>query len=128
MSRGVVTMAWLRTGGMFSARHGWQAATFERMAPEQRSILLMVAGAVVRHQAVRPRTERVRHDAAFQCHIMERRRGLRSIDGVTFFVTIYIAWWGACVIVTQTVVYVTDLANEPATRSDCVCHVGLWHS
>ena len=52
--RDEVTMAWLRTGGMYSARHGWQAATFERMPPEQRGVLLQVAGAVVRHQAVRP--------------------------------------------------------------------------
>ena len=46
--------AWLRTGRMPDMQHCGREATFERLPPEWRSALLQVAGAAVRHQAVRP--------------------------------------------------------------------------
>lgn len=49
-----LTRAWLRTGRMFDMRHCGHESTFERLLPERRSVLLQVAGAAVRHQAVRP--------------------------------------------------------------------------
>jgi len=52
--RNELTRAWLRTRRMFDTRHGWEGVTFEHLSPEQRSVLLQVAGAVVRRQAVRP--------------------------------------------------------------------------
>jgi len=52
--RDELTRAWLRTGRMLEMRHCECEATFERLPPERRSALLQVAGAAVRHQAVRP--------------------------------------------------------------------------
>ena len=52
--RDELTRAWLRTGRMPEMRHCGREATFERLRPERRSALLQVAGAAVRHQAVRP--------------------------------------------------------------------------
>lgn len=52
--RGELARAWLRAGGMLNARYGFQAETFENLPAEQRGVLLQVAGAAVRCQAVRP--------------------------------------------------------------------------
>lgn len=51
--RGELARAWLRTGRLFNARHGFQGDIFEDLPAEQRGVLLQVAGAAVRHQAVR---------------------------------------------------------------------------
>jgi hypothetical protein len=52
--RDEVGAAWLRAGKSFNSRHGWLRVTFERLPPEQRSMLLQVAGAAVRRHAARP--------------------------------------------------------------------------
>ena len=52
--RGELARAWLRAGRMLNARHRFQGDTFEHLPAEQRGVLLQVAGAVVRQQAVRP--------------------------------------------------------------------------
>ena len=52
--RGELARAWLRAGRMLNARHRLQGDTFEHLPAEQRGVLLQVAGAVVRQQAVRP--------------------------------------------------------------------------
>ena len=52
--RGELAKAWLCAGRMLNARHGFQGDTFESLPAEQRGMLLQVAGAVVRHQAIRP--------------------------------------------------------------------------
>jgi len=52
--RGELARAWLRTGRMVNARYGFQGDTFEDLPPERRGVLLQVAGAAVRRQAVRP--------------------------------------------------------------------------
>ncbi len=50
-----VSAAWLRAvGRSLGGRHGWHRATFEGLLPEQRSVLLRVAGAAVRCQAALP--------------------------------------------------------------------------
>jgi len=52
--RGELAAAWLHTGKLFNARHEFQGNTFENLPAERRDTLLQVAGAVVRHQAIRP--------------------------------------------------------------------------
>ena len=52
--RGELAAAWLHTGRLFNARHGFQGDIFEKLPAEHRDTLLQVAGAVVRHQAIRP--------------------------------------------------------------------------
>ena len=52
--RGELARAWLRAGRMLNARHRFQGDTFEHLPAEQRGVLLQVAGAVVRQQAIRP--------------------------------------------------------------------------
>lgn len=52
--RDEVAAAWLRVGRSFDSRQGWLRVTFERLPPEQRAVLLQVAGAAVRQQAIRP--------------------------------------------------------------------------
>lgn len=52
--RDELARAWMRTGRMFDARQGWGVDTFEHLPPERRGVLLQIAGAVVRRQAVRP--------------------------------------------------------------------------
>ena len=52
--RDELTRAWLRTGRIPVMRQREREATFEHLPPERRSVLLQVAGAAVRHWAVRP--------------------------------------------------------------------------
>lgn len=51
--RGELVRAWLRAGRMLNARHRFQGDTFEHLPAEQRGVLLQVAGAAIRCQAVR---------------------------------------------------------------------------
>lgn len=46
--------AWLRTGRSLDARQGWTRLPYEGLLPQQRALLLQVAGTAVRHLAVCP--------------------------------------------------------------------------
>ena len=52
--RGELARAWLRAGRTLNARYNFQGDTFEDLPAEQRDVLLQVAGAAIRYQAVRP--------------------------------------------------------------------------
>ena len=49
--------AWLRTGRTLDARQGWTRLPYEGLLSQQRALLLQIAGAAVRHLAVRPARE-----------------------------------------------------------------------
>jgi hypothetical protein len=65
--------AWMRAGRVFDPRQDYARLPFERLPPGQRTLLLGVAAAVVRHLAVRPapsgtETALRAHVATFQFH------------------------------------------------------------
>ncbi len=49
-----VAAAWLRSGRLFVTWRSYSSVPFEHLPPEDRAVLLRVAGAVIRHLAVRP--------------------------------------------------------------------------